>query len=127
MWAGFVAYLGALVWAPRLGGRVVWGAIVVLLAVFACLPPLLSHDVYSYIDYARLGVVHGLNPYSHPPRAAPADSVLAHVDWKGVTSVYGPLFTLATYPLARLPIGTAVLALKALSAVSTLALALIVA
>lgn len=71
--------------------------------------------------------MHGLNPYAHAPRAAPADSVFVHVDWRGVTSVYGPLFTLATYALARLPIDTAILALKALSAVSTLALALLVA
>jgi alpha-1,6-mannosyltransferase len=88
---------------------------------------LLSHDVYSYIDYARLGAVHGLNPYTHDPRAAPEDAVFAHVDWKGVTSVYGPLFTLASYALARLPIGMAVLVLKAVSAASTLALALVVA
>ena len=71
--------------------------------------------------------MHGLNPYAHTPRAARGDSVFAHVDWKGVTSVYGPLFTLATYSLAKLPVDTAVLALKAVSAVSTLALALIVA
>lgn len=72
-------------------------------------------------------MVHGLNPYSHVPRAAPGDSVFAQVDWKGVSSVYGPLFTLASYSLARLPVETAVLALKAVSAVSTLLLALIVA
>jgi alpha-1,6-mannosyltransferase len=99
----------------------------VLVAFFALTPPLLSHDVYSYIDYARLGAVHGLNPYAHTPRAAPGDSVFAQVDWKGVTSVYGPLFTLASYSLAKLPVGTAVLALKAVSAASTLVLALIVA
>jgi hypothetical protein len=102
-------------------------AIVLLVTVFALTPPLLSHDVYSYIDYARLGAVHGLNPYSHTPRAAPTDAVFADVDWKGVTSAYGPLFTLATYPLARVPIDTAVLALKALSAAATLALVAIVA
>ena len=71
--------------------------------------------------------MHGLNPYAHTPRAARGDSVFAHVDWKGVTSVYGPLFTLASYSLAKLPVDTAVLALKAVSAVSTLVLALIVA
>src|SRR4249920_483913 len=116
MWAGFVAYLGARVWAPRLGGRVVWGAIVVLLAVFACLPPLLSHDVYSYVDYARLGVVHGLDPYVHAPAAAPGDPAFAHVSWTEATSAYGPLFTLASYPLAWTSVGIAVHALKAAAA-----------
>jgi hypothetical protein len=71
--------------------------------------------------------VHDLNPYTHTPRAAPGDAVFGHVDWKGVTSVYGPLFTLATYPLARLPIDLTVLALKAVSAAATLALAVLVA
>jgi hypothetical protein len=86
----------------------------------------LSHDVYSYVDYARLGVEHGLDPYVHAPRAAPADPVFAEVDWKGATSAYGPLFTLLTYPLAPLSVGAAVAALKALSAASTLVLVALV-
>ncbi|HEX7245693.1 MAG TPA: polyprenol phosphomannose-dependent alpha 1,6 mannosyltransferase MptB, partial [Solirubrobacterales bacterium] len=127
MWAGFAAYLGALAWAPRLGRRAVWGAIVVLLAVFACLPPLLSHDVYSYVDYARLGVVHGLDPYVHAPAAAPGDPAFVHVDWTDATSAYGPLFTLASYPLAWLPVGVAVHVLKAASALAVLGTAALVA
>jgi hypothetical protein len=90
-------------------------------------PPLLSHDVYSYVDYARLGAVHGLDPYVHPPAAEPADPAFADVTWVDTTSAYGPLFTLATYPLAQLPVGLAVLALKLVAAGSVLALALIVA
>ena len=87
----------------------------------------LSHDVYSYVDYARLGVVHGLDPYVHPPSAAAADPAFAEVDWTGATSAYGPLFTLATYPLAWLPVDAAVAALKAVAAAATLGLALVVA
>lgn len=127
MWAAFVAYLGVLAWAPRLGRRVVWGAIVALLVILACLPPLLSHDVYSYVDYARLGVLHGLDPYVHPPSSAPADAAFAHVTWTETTSAYGPLFTLATYPLAWLPVGAAVYVLKAASAAAVLAIAVLVA
>jgi len=127
MWAGFLAYLGALAWAPRIGRRVLWGAIVVLLALFACLPPLLSHDVYSYVDYARLGVLHGLDPYVHTPDAVPTDPAFAEVTWPDTTSAYGPLFTLATYPLAWLPVNAAVYALKAASALAVLATAALVA
>jgi len=127
MWAGFVAYLGVLAWAPRLGRRTIWGAIVLLLVLFACLPPLLSHDVHSYVDYARLGVLHGLNPYVHPPSAAPGDPAFAHVTWTETTSAYGPLFTLATYPLAWLPVGAAVYVLKAASAAAVLWIAVLVA
>jgi alpha-1,6-mannosyltransferase len=127
MWVGFAAYLGFLAWAPRLGRRLVWGTIALALVAFACLPPLLSHDVYSYVDYARLGVLHHLDPYVHAPDVAPADPAFAHVDWTDTTSAYGPLFTLATYPLAWLPVGTAVYVLKAASAASVLAIAALVA
>ena len=126
MWAGFAAYLGVLALAPRLGRRVVWGAIVVLVAAFAVAPVLLSHDVYSYVDYARLGVRHGLDPYVHPPLAAPGDPAYADVTWTEATSAYGPLFTLATYPLAWLPVGVAVAVLKAVAALSVLGIAALV-
>ncbi len=126
MWVGFAAYLAFLVVAPRLGRGVVWGTIALAVAGFAVAPVLLSHDVYSYLDYARLGVVHGLDPYVHPPSAAPADPAYAQVTWTEATSAYGPLFTLFTYPLAWLPVGVAVAALKAVAALSVLALAAVV-
>ena len=127
MWTGFAAYLGVLWIAPRLGRRVVWGMILVLLAAFAASPVLLSHDVYSYVDYARLGVRHGLDPYVHPPMSAPGDSAYAAVTWTEATSAYGPLFTLLTYPLAWLPVGAAVSVLKALAALSVLGIAALTA
>jgi Glycosyltransferase family 87 len=71
--------------------------------------------------------VHGLNPYVHPPAAAPADPAYADVTWTDATSAYGPLFTLATYPLAWLPIWTAVAILKAATAASVLVIAALVA
>jgi hypothetical protein len=126
MWAGFLAYLGVLAAAPRLGWAVVWGAILVLVAGFAVAPVLLSHDVYSYVDYARLGVQHGLDPYVHPPLAAPEDPAYAHVTWTEATSAYGPLFTLATYPLAWPSVGVAVAILKAVAALSVLGIAVTV-
>jgi Glycosyltransferase family 87 len=127
MWGGFAAYLGALALAPRLDRRLVWMAIAALLVLFACLPPLLSHDVYSYVDYARLAVRHGLDPYVHAPQSAPGDPAFAHVTWTETISAYGPLFTLATYPLAWLPVEAAVYVLKAASAVAVLATAYLVA
>jgi hypothetical protein len=87
---------------------------------------LLSHDVYSYVDYARLGVRHGLDPYVHPPLAAPHDPAFAEVTWTEATSAYGPLFTLATYPLAWMPVGVAVGVLKAVAALSVLGIAAVV-
>lgn len=127
MWAGFAAYLGALALVPRLDRRLVWATIAVLVVLFACLPPLLSHDVYSYVDYARLGVLHGVDPYVRGPASVQTDPAFAHVTWPHTTSAYGPLFTLTTYPLAWLPVGAAVYVLKAVSALAVLATALLVA
>ncbi|HVY96296.1 MAG TPA: polyprenol phosphomannose-dependent alpha 1,6 mannosyltransferase MptB [Solirubrobacterales bacterium] len=123
MWAGFAAYLAVVLAAPRLGPRFVWALAGLLVAAFVLSPVVLSHDVYSYVDYARLGVRHGLDPYVHPPRAAPADPAFAHVTWPDTTSAYGPLFTLLTYPLALLPVGAAVAALKVAAGLSVLGLA----
>jgi alpha-1,6-mannosyltransferase len=113
--------------APRLGGRAVGALIVLAVIAFACAPILLSHDAFSYIDYARLGVRHGLNPYVAGPDAAPGDPAFAHVTWPDTPSAYGPLFTLATYPLAWLPFWLAVAVLKAVAAISVLGLAWVVA
>lgn len=103
-----------------------WVAIL-LVAAFAAVPPLFSHDIYSYVDYARLGVLHGLDPYVYRPDAAASDPAYAHVAWTHVTSAYGPLFTLLTYPLAWLPVWAAVAALKAAAAASVLGIAVLVA
>jgi len=113
--------------AARLGQRLVWGLILVLVGGFTVVPVLLSHDVYSYVDYARLGVRHGLDPYVHPPLATPGDPAYADVTWTEATSAYGPLFTLATYPLAWLPVAVAVAALKAVAAFSVLGIAALTA
>jgi hypothetical protein len=116
-----------LVAAPRIGGRAIGALIVIAVLAFACAPVLLSHDAFSYVDYARLGVRHGLDPYVNAPDAAPTDPAFAHVTWTETPSAYGPLFTLATYALAWLPIWLAVAVLKALAAASVLGLAWVVA
>src|SRR3712207_8552158 len=41
---------------------------VLLHVLFTIAPPLISKDVFSYIGYARLGSVHGLNPYENGDR-----------------------------------------------------------
>jgi hypothetical protein len=103
---------------------------VTLLACYALLalgPPLLSRDLLGYIAYGRLGVVHGLDPYSHVPASAPGDPLYALVGWPGQHTPYGPLFTLLSYPLALLgPLGSfwafkAIAASAALAAVALLA------
>ena len=96
-------------------------------AVFALGPPLLSADVFGYVAYARLGALHGRNPYLDAAAVIPGDPVYAHVTWKELASPYGPLFTLVTYVLAPLGVGGAVWALKLGSAAASLASVALVA
>ena len=73
------------------------------LIVFAG-PILISTDVFSYLAYARMGVVHGINPYTHGPVAIVGDPVFRYVghDWLRVATAYGPVYTLLSYPLGAL-------------------------
>jgi alpha-1,6-mannosyltransferase len=67
-------------------------------------PILISTDVFSYLAYARMGVVHGINPYTHGPVSIVGDPVFYYVghDWLRVATAYGPVYTLLSYPLGAL-------------------------
>jgi hypothetical protein len=54
------------------------------------LPNLLSSDVYSYIAFGRVAVVHAGNPFIDPPSLFAFDQFYKWVSWKQVPSVYGP-------------------------------------
>ncbi len=84
-------------------------------------PPLISQDVFGYLEFARLGVLHGLDPYTHVAAEAPTDAVFPFIGWPFQHSPYGPLFTLGTYPLASLGLGGGLWALKLLAVASSLA------
>lgn len=115
-----VGYAGVLIAGAELHRRIVLGAIVVLHVVFLLAPPLLSSDVFSYLDYARLGALHGIDPYLHGPVAAPHDPAFALTAWRHAASVYGPLFTVASYPLAHLPLDVAIWCFKLATAAASL-------
>ncbi|TML25537.1 MAG: DUF2029 domain-containing protein, partial [Actinobacteria bacterium] len=107
---------------------VAWGlgAIGVLYAVFLLAPPQLYTDALTYLDYARLGALHGLNPYAHFPAAVPTDPTYAFSSWHHLVSPYGPAFTLLTYPLAGLGVPAAYWTLRAVTVAASLgALALV--
>jgi hypothetical protein len=128
LWVAFAAYLAVVALSGALGPRVIRWAIVCGTVAFALAPPLLSLDVFSYISYARLGSVHGLNPYDYAPAAIPGDLAASRVqDYREATSVYGPLFTVATYPLGWIGVPGALWTLKAISALSVLGIAALVA
>jgi alpha-1,6-mannosyltransferase len=96
-------------------------AIVLAHALFLLGPPLFSADVFGYVDYARLDVLHGLDPYAHGAADAPHDAVVPFVRWRDIATPYGPLFTVASFPLAWLSVPVALWACKGLAAALSLA------
>ena len=129
LWVAFGAYLCVLAGARALSPRLLWSVIALLVLAFALAPPLLSQDAFSYIAHARVGAEHGLNPYVVAPIEVHGDPVLKYVGfgWRYEVSAYGPLFTLASYPLGLVGVPAALWTLKGLAAASVLALAAICA
>ncbi len=122
-----VAYGGVLALARRISSRWAIALTVALQLIVFVGPILISTDVFSYIAYARMGVLHGVNPYLHGPQAIVGDPIYHYVgtDWKEVATAYGPLYTLLSYPLAPLGIVGALWGMKLealLASAGTLAL-----
>jgi hypothetical protein len=100
----YIGYLVVVLAAPRLRARWALGALVLLHVVFFLAPPMQLSDMFNYINYARMDVVHGLNPYTTIPALGPSsDPTFGLSNWHGLLSPYGPLFTLLT--LALVPVG----------------------
>jgi hypothetical protein len=116
-----LCYLGVVALADSVPVRVGIGAIVALHLIFLIAPPLLSSDIFNYVGYARLEVVHGLNPYVHPLSATPTDPSYIYVGWPLNTTAYGPLFTLSSLPLGLVSFPAAIWLLKSVTAVASLA------
>lgn len=120
-----VAYGVTVAAAGGLSRRAAWMAVLAAHALVLAGPLLVSQDVFNYVAYARLGALHGLDPYAHGPAAAPHDPVFAWVGWQDVPSAYGPLFTLLSYAVAPLGVFGAVWALKIVAAAASLATVLL--
>jgi hypothetical protein len=114
-------YALALLCARSLPGRALIATVLAAHVILVLGPPLISQDVFGYLGYARLGALHGLDPYSHVPAEAPADAVFPFVGWPFKHSPYGPLFTVSSYALAPLGAAGALWAAKVLAALFSLA------
>jgi Glycosyltransferase family 87 len=113
-------YVLALLFSERLPLRAIAVAIVAAHVALLLGPPLISQDVFGYIGYARLGALHGLDPYTHLTAEAPTDPVFAFVGWPFKHSPYGPLFTLASYATVPLGVAGALWAFKAAAVLCSL-------
>jgi hypothetical protein len=120
LWIALIAYAVVLACSRAIGARLALGSIAAFHVLFLLAPPLLSQDVFSYISYARLDVIHDLGPYTHSPNDVPGDAVYVFAGSKDASSVYGPLFTIATLPLAKLSVPAAFWTLKTVTALASL-------
>jgi hypothetical protein len=103
MYAGYVLGVRH---ATALPVRLLVGVVLAVHLVFFLSPPLALTDVFNYINYARMEVVHQLNPYASTPVLEPhSDPAFALSNWHHLLSPYGPLFTLLSF--AIVPLGVA--------------------
>ncbi|HSZ69970.1 MAG TPA: glycosyltransferase 87 family protein [Solirubrobacteraceae bacterium] len=122
------AYGGLLALARRLPARWVIALVLALNLIVCAGPILFSTDVFSYIAYARMGLLHGINPYLHGPHTIKSDAIYTYVgpDWLRTATAYGPVYTLLfSYPLVPLGLKGALWAMKLealLASAATLAL-----
>ncbi len=117
------SYLVVLLAARALPLGVIAATILAAHVILLLGPPLLSQDVFGYLSFARLGALHGLDPYTHAATEAPTDPVFAFLGREATTpptSPYGPLFTLASYATAPLGLAGGLWALKAVAVTSSL-------
>jgi hypothetical protein len=100
----FVGYIAALFLLRRFAARLLLVGTLAAAIQLAPLgaPLLISSDAWTYWDYGRIAAVHHANPYEHPPSDFPDDPAYPYIGgaWHDATSVYGPLFTLASEPVA---------------------------
>jgi hypothetical protein len=120
-----VAYAVLLPLARRLPTRAIVGLIAVLYVLVFIGPILLSTDVFSYIAYARMGAVHGLNPYVYVPVHIRHDPIYPYVgaDWLYTPTAYGPLYSLFSYPIALLGVVGAIWGMKVVALLACAAMA----
>jgi hypothetical protein len=124
---------GGLIWfiarGATLSPRWTWSAAAPLVLVLAFVQPAsLSTDVFAYIGYGRLGVVHGMNPHLHTQAELLrlGDPTGPYLRWP-IPSPYGPLWTLVSMAVVFVaPAGSiigAVVALKVCAGGAVLSLA----
>jgi hypothetical protein len=128
MVAMFLSYALALRASQHLSPRAVLFSIVALNVLVLVAPPLFSTDMFSYIAYGRIGAAYHINPYVWGPSAIVLDHVYPYVGahWVNTPTAYGPLFTALSYPIAFLGIAANVFVYKAVAAISTAVIVVLV-
>jgi alpha-1,6-mannosyltransferase len=103
--AAFATYLAGLLLvrrtAPPVKAALVAAALVQLVPLGA--PLLLSTDAWTYWGYGWIAAKGGGNPYVDPPSEFPQSAAAPYLgaDWRDTTTVYGPVFTGISEPVAE--------------------------
>lgn len=117
----YASYLVGIRHVPKLDRRFAIGAILAVQLIFFLSPPLTQTDVFNYIDYARMEVVHHLNPYTTIPVIAPhSDPAYALSNWHELMSPYGPLFTIMMFAIVPFGVAVSFWLVKGLLAIASL-------
>jgi hypothetical protein len=123
----YAAYVVGLRYVPLLRARWAIATIVGVHVILLLSPPLSLTDVFNYINYGRMGMLHGLDPYTTIPALGPhGDPSYALSNWHQLLTPYGPLFTLITYAVVPLGLAGSLWTFKALLMVLSLATILLV-
>ena len=91
-------------------------------AILFLSPPLALTDVFNYINYGRMEVVHNLNPYTTIPILEPHNDPSYYLlsNWHQLLSPYGPLFTMMTFAVVPLGVAGSFWALKVILVLTSL-------
>jgi hypothetical protein len=125
--AMYASYLVGLRYAPRLPARWAIAAVVAAHAIMFLAPPLALTDIFNYVNYGRMEIVHHLNPYTTVPVLEPhSDPSYALSNWHQLLSPYGPVFTLMTFVVVPLGVAASFWTLKGILMLASLATVLLV-
>ena len=123
----YVSYLAGLRYVPRLPARWAIAAVVGAHAVMFLSPPLALTDIFNYVNYGRMEIVHHLNPYTTTPILEPHnDPSYALSNWHQLLSPYGPVFTLMTFAVVPLGVAASFWTLKGVLMLASLGTVLLV-
>jgi hypothetical protein len=123
----YTSYVVGLRYVPLLRARWAIAAVVAVHAILFLAPPLALTDVFNYVNYGRMEVVHHLNPYTTIPILEPHnDPSYSLSNWHQLLSPYGPLFTLMTFALVPLGVVASFWTIKTVLGLASLASILLV-
>jgi hypothetical protein len=123
----YASYLVGLRYVPRLPARWAIAAVIGAHAIMFLAPPLALTDIFNYVNYGRMEIVHHLNPYTTTPILEPhSDPSFALSNWHQLLSPYGPVFTLMTFAVVPLGVAASFWTLKGLLMLASLGTVLLV-